>query len=92
MASLGEITLTNEWQPLSNLINFDSDAVYEFQNNSLGVAVFFDSSTQPDKTSIVGKKLYPKCGVLKYKKNSGNLYLRALDSNDTAILTIDDDK
>lgn len=66
--------LTTEWTPLSDILTVDADTTYYIQNRGADVLIVCDSSSEP--TDAEGILVLPYC-TAKYKKASGDLYLRA---------------
>ena len=70
--------LTSEWTDIADIITVDASATYYIQNRGSDTLVACEGSAKPTRAIGVLVKPYE---VLKYKKGTDNLYLRAFNTN-----------
>lgn len=68
--------LTTEWSALSEIITVDADVTYYIQNRGSDVLVAVEPDSKPSDDNTDGLLVQPY-KVLKYKKGTNDLYLRA---------------
>ena len=66
--------LTDEWTEISDIITVDADKTYYIQNRGADLLVACESASTPLDGGGILVRPYR---ILKYKKGTGNLYLRA---------------
>lgn len=71
-----EKDLTTTWTALSDIITVDADTTYYIQNRGAGVLVVVEPDSEPSADDTDGILVQPY-KVLKYKKGTNDLYLRA---------------
>lgn len=74
MAQEGLAELTKAWSALSDIITVDADKTYYIQNRGSDMLLACEGATEP--TDADGVLVRP-FEVLKYKKGTGSLYVKA---------------
>jgi len=84
MAQEGLTQLTKEWSVLSDIITVDADKTYYIQNRGSDMLLACEGAAEPN--DAVGVLVRP-FEVLKYKKGTGSLYVKAYTTTCTINIT-----
>lgn len=68
--------LTTEWVSLSDIITVDASTTYYIQNRGANVLIAVEPDSEPSDDDTDGVLVQPY-KILKYKKGTNDLYLRA---------------
>lgn len=77
-------SLTSDWTVVSDIITVDADTTYYIQNRGADILLAVESSAEPTTLDGVLVKPYD---VLKYKKGTDDLYVKAYTSTCSINIT-----